>query len=145
MQPFWLEKRLEELSPDQWEALCDGCGRCCLHKLQDEETDEVVYTRVACRLLDLDTCRCRQYAQRQALVPDCLVLAPDRPEVLQWMPRRCAYRLLAEGIPLPAWHPLVTGRADSTQAAGVSVCGFALSEDELADPDDMQDFIIPWP
>lgn len=145
MKPFWIEKRLEELSPEEWEALCDGCGRCCLHKLQDDETDEVFYTQVACRLLDLTTCRCGRYEQRQALVPDCLVLAPDRLETLQWMPSNCAYRRLAEGKPLPPWHPLATGHADSTRMAGVSVSGFALSEDALSDPDDMQDFIIPWP
>jgi uncharacterized cysteine cluster protein YcgN (CxxCxxCC family) len=145
MNSFWTEKSLQELTPEEWEALCDGCGRCCLHKLQDDETDEVFYTRVACRLLDLATCRCREYSERQRLIPDCMVLAPDQLEVLQWMPTRCAYRLLAEGKPLPSWHPLVSGHAGSVRAAGVSACAYALPEDALSDRDDIQDYVIPWP
>ncbi len=145
MKPFWSEKRLADLTPEEWEALCDGCGRCCLHKLQDDETDEVFYTQVACRFLDLATCRCRAYEQRQQQVPDCLVLTADQPEVLQWMPSTCAYRLLAAGEPLPAWHPLLTGRADSTRKAGIAVSGFAFSEEALSDPDDLQDYVIRWP
>lgn len=145
MNPFWTEKSLRELTPEEWEGLCDGCGRCCLHKLQDDETDEVFYTQVVCRMLDLTSCRCRNYDQRQRLVPDCVVLAPNQPEVLQWMPTSCAYRLIAEGKPLPSWHPLVMGNADSMREAGVLVSEIALSEDALSDPDDIQDYVIPWP
>lgn len=142
---FWETKGLQQLSPAEWEALCDGCGRCCLHKLQDEETDEIFYTRVACKLLDLKSCRCRDYERRQALVSDCVVLGPDQTETLQWLPKSCAYRLLAEGKPLPPWHPLVSPRPNALRRRGKSACGFAISEEGLPHPEALQHYVIPWP
>ena len=142
-QVFWQRKRLEEMTPQEWESLCDGCGKCCLHKLEDEDTGEVYYTDVACKLLNQDTCRCRDYANRQQQVPDCLVLQPAEIERFHWLPASCAYRLLAEGEPLPDWHPLVTGDPGSTLAAGMSVAGCTLAE-EAVDPDDLEERIIYW-
>jgi uncharacterized cysteine cluster protein YcgN (CxxCxxCC family) len=125
---FWRRKRLEELSPDEWEALCDGCGRCCLHKLEDADTRELSYTRVACRLLDLDTCRCGDYANRHRRVPDCVSITPAVLRSCRWLPWTCAYRRLAEGRDLAWWHPLVSGDAATVVQAGISVRGRVLSE-----------------
>jgi hypothetical protein len=144
MERFWESKPLLELSAGEWEALCDGCGRCCLHKLQDDESDEIFYTRVACRLLDLETGRCRHYHHRERLVSDCLVLGPDTLSALEWLPKTCAYRLRAEHKPLPDWHPLNSGRP-IPPSAGISVCAFAVSEQDLADPDDLEEHLITWP
>lgn len=144
MKPFWA-KALGELTPEEWEALCDGCGRCCLHKLQDEETDEVFYTNVACRLLDLSTGRCRHYRQRQRLVSDCVILAPDSLEALQWLPESCAYRLRADNLPLPSWHPLNTGQAVAVAWREFSVCSVGVSEDALPADEELADHLIPWP
>jgi uncharacterized cysteine cluster protein YcgN (CxxCxxCC family) len=141
---FWRKKPLSELSHGEWEALCDGCGRCCLIKLQDEESREVDYTDVACALLDLKNCRCTHYQQRLALVPDCLALSPDAPEVLRWMPRSCAYRRLAEGKDLPPWHPLITGERRSVEDAGISIHNKVLREDEIH-ADDLETRIVVWP
>lgn len=126
--PFWQVVPLEHMTSVQWEALCDGCGKCCLHKLEDADTGKVHYTNVACRLLDLGSCRCSNYAKRKDLVPDCLKLTPGRIEGLHWMPRTCAYRLVAQGEPLMHWHPLVSGDAQSVHRAGVSVRGRAIGE-----------------
>lgn len=126
--PFWEAKTLEEMSRAEWESLCDGCGLCCLQKLEDEATGDVYFTDIACRLLDTDSCRCTDYVNRSREVPDCLVLSPDRPKVYGWLPSSCAYRRLYEGKSLPAWHPLVTGRADSVHDAGISVRGKVVSE-----------------
>lgn len=136
--PFWKTKQLAEMSREEWEALCDGCGRCCLNKLEDEDTGRFLYTRAACRLLDLRTCRCSDYANRQAQVPDCVALTPDNVGTLGWLPPTCAYRLLDEGRSLPWWHPLVSGRPGTVAEAGVAVAGEAYSEegitvDELVD------------
>ncbi|MEA4907406.1 MAG: YcgN family cysteine cluster protein [Anaerolineaceae bacterium] len=139
--PFWKRKRLEQMSQAEWESLCDGCGRCCLFKLQDEDTQEVFYTNVVCRLLDTHTCRCTQYEERTRLVPTCLVVTPARSRELKWMPETCAYRLLAEGKDLPGWHPLVSGNANSVHRAGISVQGKTLSEDEV-DMERLEDYII---
>lgn len=128
---FWENADLTTLTTEQWEALCDGCGRCCLHKLEDEDSGELFYTNVACRLLDLDTGRCTHYAQRWDWVPDCLALTPAVVQEINWLPSTCAYRLLAQGQTLPPWHPLRTGDAQSTQRAGMSVCGWALSESKV--------------
>lgn len=126
--PFWESKTLTELTQVEWEALCDGCGKCCLHKLEHEDTGELSFTNVACRLLDLTTGRCTRYAERFRWVPDCVALTPAEVQRISWLPRTCAYRLRAEGRSLPDWHPLVTGDADSTRRAGISVCGWAVSE-----------------
>jgi hypothetical protein len=140
--PFWQTKRLADMTREEWESLCDGCGKCCLHKLQYEDTGDVHYTDVACRLLNLATCRCSQYDKRQKLVPDCVALRPDRLLELSWMPSTCAYRLLARGRPLPSWHPLVTGDKESVHAAGQSVRGRAIPERKA---DILDHHIVTWP
>lgn len=109
------------MSHDEWESLCDGCGRCCLHKLEDEDDGRIYYTRAACSLLDIKSCRCKDYANREKLMPDCLQLSIDNAQYFDWLPETCAYRLLAEGEPLPEWHPLITGDPDSVIKAGISV------------------------
>ncbi len=118
---FWKQKRLSQMSHGEWESLCDGCARCCLHKLEDEEEGTVYYTRAACSLLDIKTCRCSDYPNRQQKMPDCLQLSVDHANYFDWLPETCAYRLLAEGEPLPEWHPLITGDPDSVVKAGISV------------------------
>ncbi len=125
---FW-EKPLEQLTRAEWEALGDGCGKCCLHKVEDEDTGRVYPTNVACRLLDRESCRCSNYRERKALVPDCVRLTPDKIERYQWLPRTCAYRLRAAGEPLPDWHYLVCGDAEAVHRAGASVRGWTISED----------------
>ncbi|MBK8507489.1 MAG: YcgN family cysteine cluster protein [Candidatus Competibacter sp.] len=125
---FWESKPLAELTSDEWEALCDGCGKCCLHKLEDEDTGELFHTNVACKLLDLGTGCCSRYAERFRWVPDCLQLTPALARHTHWLPPTCAYRLRAEGRALPDWHPLRTGDRESTRRAGMSVCGWAVPE-----------------
>jgi len=144
-EKFWERHALTELTHAEWEALCDGCGKCCLNKLEDEDTGEVDLTRVACQLLDGQTCRCKQYATRREIVPECISLTPEAiPGHLYWLPQTCAYRLLHLGEPLPAWHPLKTGEAASTHRAGVSVRGLTVSELDV-DDDDWENHIIKEP
>ena len=133
---FWRTKSLFEMSDGEWESLCDGCGQCCLVRLEDEVTGEIIPTHVACRLLDNQTCRCRSYGNRHDIVPDCVKLTPANLWEISWMPPSCAYRRIYEGKDLPSWHPLVTGKLDSAHTAGVSVRGRTFSEDLLAQPAD---------
>ena len=140
--PFWRTKKLEEMSDTEWESLCDGCGKCCLHKLQDADTDEVFPTNVACRLLDLGTCRCKDYAKRKVKVPDCVQLSPETAGSLEWLPPTCAYRLIANGEDLPHWHALVSGDAETVHKAGISIRGRAISE-LRAGP--LNAHLVDWP
>ena len=142
--PFWTTKTLDEMTEAEWESLCDGCGRCCLLKLEDLDTGDVVYTEVACRLLDLGACRCRDYAGRSAAIPDCVRLTPATVRRLSWLPPTCAYRLVAEGHDLYWWHPLVSGDAETVHQAGISVRGRAVAEGEVH-PDELEDYVVEWP
>ena len=138
--PFWQAKQLQEMTRQEWESLCDGCGRCCLVKLEDEDTGDIYTTDVSCRLLDCSTCRCTDYANRHQLVDDCIKLDPENVEELGWLPETCAYRLIHEGKPLADWHPLVSGRPETVHEAGISVRGKVTSETEV-DVDDLPDRI----
>ncbi len=140
--PFWRRKALPEMTLDEWESLCDGCGKCCLHKLEDPDDGEVAFTEVACRLLDRRTCRCTDYANRTLLIPDCVELTPRDLANIHWLPSTCAYRLLRDGRDLPSWHPLVTGDPRSAHRAGQSVRGRAVAETEAGD---LEDHIVSWP
>lgn len=140
-RPFWQTKTLAQMSRDEWESLCDGCGRCCLQKLQSDHEHLVRYTRVACRLLDVNSCRCSNYRQRNELVPECITLDIDNIDQFKWLPDTCAYRRLNENRGLADWHPLVSGRSASVHEAGISVAGFAMSETYIH-PDDFPTLII---
>ena len=139
--PFWRRKTLEQLSQQEWESLCDGCGLCCLQKLEDEDDGSVYYTRIACKLLDLETCRCRDYPNRRQFVPDCIQLTPGQASEFRWLPPTCAYRLVAEGLDLPPWHPLVCGDPQAVHKAGISQAGRMLSENAVSE-DDWEDYMI---
>jgi uncharacterized cysteine cluster protein YcgN (CxxCxxCC family) len=141
---FWKNKSLQDMSLEEWEALCDGCGKCCLHKLENDADGLVYYTDVACRLLDTATCRCTDYAHRKQEVPDCLQLEPESLPELDWLPGSCAYRLLSEGKELPEWHPLVSGDSETVHLSGISVRGRCVPESEV-DVDDLEDHVVIWP
>lgn len=138
---FWKIKPMEEMTTRQWESLCDGCGRCCLEKLEDEDTGEVFYTSVACRFLDIDACRCTVYEKRAALAPECLFLTPEKARAIDWLPVTCAYRMLAEGKDLKWWHPLVSGNPDTVHQAGISVRDKIISPGHI-DPGHLDAYII---
>lgn len=140
---FWQTKTLATLTFEEWEALCDGCGKCCLHKIEEEDSGEVFFTNVACRLLDLDRCQCMDYGHRTKEVPDCLALTPERLSALYWLPESCAYRRVAEGRGLAWWHPLVSGDPDTVRLAGVSVCGRVIPEAD-ADLSDLEESVVDW-
>ncbi|MDT8397988.1 MAG: YcgN family cysteine cluster protein [Pseudomonadales bacterium] len=142
-KPFWETKTLADMTPAEWEALCDGCAKCCLHKLEDEDSGMIHYTRVACRYLDQKKCRCTVYETRKRLVPDCIKLEPGEISELHWMPGTCAYRLLDEGRPLPVWHPLLTGDRKALVETGNSVSGKVISEDHVHE-EGFDEHIIHW-
>ncbi|MEW6766067.1 MAG: YcgN family cysteine cluster protein [Pseudomonadota bacterium] len=147
MTAWWQSKTLTELTREEWESLCDGCGLCCLHKLEDEDDGIVYTTDVACALLDCATARCSDYAHRRQRVPGCTVLRPENlvgeGAVFRWLPPSCAYRLVAEGRDLPDWHPLVTSDPDSTRKAGHSAAGRCVSARDVP-PDELEEHIILW-
>lgn len=140
---FWEEIPLVDLNKPEWEALCDGCGRCCLLKLEDADTQEIEFTNIACRLFDSETSGCGQYALRKQMVKDCVVLSPENIERhAYWMPSTCAYRLLFEGKPLFDWHPLVSNDAETVHISGISMRQKVVAEYEI-NQDDLEDYIIP--
>jgi hypothetical protein len=141
--PFWQRKRLAEMTPAEWESLCDGCGKCCLVKLEDEDTAEVYYTELACSQMVTATCQCQSYSNRQQVVPECTVLTPDNIDQFHWLPFTCAYRTLAEGRPLPSWHPLRSGDPATVHEAGVSVAHRVTPADQVPQQD-WQEHIIHW-
>lgn len=140
---FWERYTLAELTPEEWEALCDGCGRCCLIKLEDEDSGEIAFTGVACKQLDLDNGQCRDYPNRQQRVPDCIQLTPEGVTRIRWLPRSCGYRRVHEGRGLAAWHPLISGDSFSVKKAGISVVGRVISESAVYE-DDLEDHVIKW-
>jgi hypothetical protein len=143
--PFWRAKSMGEMTKAEWESLCDGCGRCCLNKLIDADTDETVFTDVGCRLLDTKACRCSDYAHRQARVRDCVRLTARNVKRLSWLPPTCGYRLVAEGRDLAWWHPLVSGSAETVHEAGVSVRGRVSASEKTVPDEKLEEYIVSWP
>lgn len=143
MTQFWQTKSLEQMNAEEWEALCDGCAKCCLVKLQDEDNDDIFYTNVSCELLDTDSCRCRDYAGRHNVVDDCIKLDKDNIHRLSWLPSTCSYRLIAAGKSLPEWHHLISGSRQTLHSYGASLRGRVISELNVND-DDIEDHIIHW-
>jgi len=141
--PFWKTKTFEEMTPDEWESLCDGCAKCCLHKIEDMDTGEVFFTNVACWLLDINTCRCKDYQHRSEVVSDCLVLNPELLKEINWLPESCAYRRLVEGRDLAWWHPLVSGDQNTVLQAGISICGKIVPED-MVNLDRIEERVVDW-
>ncbi|MCU7883616.1 MAG: YcgN family cysteine cluster protein [Candidatus Thiodiazotropha sp. (ex Lucinoma annulata)] len=139
--PFWETIPLDVMPREKWESLCDGCAKCCLQKLEDEETRDIFYTNVVCDLLDLDACQCTRYQERSTLVPNCVTLTTDDLDDPYWLPPTCAYRLLAEGKPLPTWHPLISGSPDSVELGGHSIRGKVVTE---AEADEWEFHLIDW-
>jgi uncharacterized cysteine cluster protein YcgN (CxxCxxCC family) len=134
-RPFWRKKTLIEMTEEEWESLCDGCGRCCLVKIEDEDTGRIHFTDLACTLFDGETCRCTDYTNRSERVSDCVKLTPTNIKELNWLPATCAYRLIAAGRPLPWWHPLVSGNPETVIEAGISVKGKVVSEEGYGESD----------
>jgi uncharacterized cysteine cluster protein YcgN (CxxCxxCC family) len=143
--PFWLAKPLEAMTAAEWESLCDGCARCCLVKLEDEDSGEISYTDVGCALLDGDACRCRAYESRQAQMPDCVRLTPAAIGALSWLPPTCAYRLVGEGRDLYWWHPLKSGDPESVHAAGISVRGRLSGFENELSLEELLERVVEWP
>ena len=144
--PFWKRKTLREMSSEEWESLCDGCGKCCLLKVEYEDTREILPTSVACKLLDLESCRCQDYTNRKRHVPDCINLR-DVVDLatIAWLPETCAYKLVAKGKDLYDWHPLVSGSPETVHEAGISIRHKVISEDDLDDPDeDLPRYVVDW-
>jgi uncharacterized protein len=139
--PFWRVKKLAQMSRTEWESLCDGCAKCCLVKLEYDDTGEIEHTEIACRLLDLNSCRCSDYPSRQKKVADCISLTPRKVGQLRWLPSTCAYRLVAEGRDLYWWHPLVSGDPETVHQAGISVRGRVIGEDQAGEP---ENHVIDW-
>ncbi|MCH2037309.1 MAG: YcgN family cysteine cluster protein [Rickettsiales bacterium] len=139
--PFWKTKTMAEMSKQEWESLCDGCGLCCLIRVLDEDSGDTAITNVGCRYLNTDTCRCTDYQNRKKNVPDCIVLTPEKVEDYEWLPETCAYRLVKRGEDLPFWHPLQSGNPSSVHEAGISMQGSIVLEDEI---DDIEDHIVGW-
>ena len=138
---YWERVPLEEMNAEQWELLCDGCGKCCLVKLEDEETNKVHYTNVACQLLDLEKGRCSDYKNRSSRIPDCVHLDRERIDSFHWLPSTCAYKLLADSRPLPSWHPLITGDRRRMNHLRIPITHYAISENTLTEQDDIQDYL----
>lgn len=143
-KPFWKNKKLAEMTGPEWESLCDGCGRCCLNKLEDWDTGQILWTNIGCELLDCESCRCRDYDNRANIVSDCIQLTPKRIAEIGWLPPTCGYRLIHEGRDLYWWHPLVSGSTDTVHEAGISVKGRAV-EDNGIKPDEYEDYLVEWP
>lgn len=139
--PFWKTKRLDEMTREEWESLCDGCAQCCVIKFEDEDTGRIYHTNVVCEYLEIFHCRCTRYEERSVLVPTCVTLTPTLAGELAWMPETCAYRLLAEGHDLPLWHPLVSGSAEAVHKAGMSVRGKVVSGRDV-DEEDLPDYVV---
>jgi uncharacterized cysteine cluster protein YcgN (CxxCxxCC family) len=143
--PFWKRKTLEQMTAREWESLCDGCGRCCLNKLEEEGTEKIFFTDVACKLLNHDTCRCKDYRNRLKKVPDCVGLTPAEVRTLDWLPPTCAYDLLAKGKDLYWWHPLVSGDPETVHAAGISVRGRVGACESQVPDEELENWIVSWP
>lgn len=143
-EPFWKTKTLEEMSAQEWESLCDGCGKCCLNKLEDWDTGEIYWTNIGCELLNCDTCLCKDYENRFQKVPDCIQLTPENVRTIRWLPPTCAYRLIRDGDDLFDWHPLISGNPNSVHSAGISVQGRAIEDDGIA-AEDYENHLVEWP
>ena len=144
-EPFWRRKRLDQMTPSEWESLCDGCGKCCLYRLEDQDTGELEQTNVACKLLNCATGQCSNYPKRKKIVPDCIQLTPAKVHKMNWLPATCGYRLVAQGKDLYWWHPLVSGDPETVHEAGVSVRGRVAGSESDIPQRDWEDHIVKWP
>ena len=143
--PFWKTKTLAEMTDGEWESLCDGCGLCCLNKLEDWDTGEIAWTSIRCVLLDGESCRCKDYDNRQATVPDCIRLTVESVEKISWLPPTCGYRLIRDGHDLYWWHPLVSGDPETVVAAGVSVRGRVFANEDEVPEEEVAERVVNWP